>query len=83
MQRDEILNGKNVISKPCILSVGYIPTNRKLIKMEIGGEALVFRLTRRVQDIEDKRKVGVNVIFEELQDLYLEKSGIDEFNIIH
>ena len=51
MQRGEILKGKNVIIKPCILSVGYISTNRKLVEREIGDEALVSRPTRRLQDV--------------------------------
>lgn len=35
-----------------------IPLNRKNIKMELGDEALVFRLTARMNDPELKGKIG-------------------------
>ncbi|NOY58945.1 MAG: DUF1874 domain-containing protein [Calditrichaeota bacterium] len=41
-----------------------IPVNRKLIKMKPGDEALVFRLTRRLDDPAIKGSVGIDFIIE-------------------
>lgn len=47
--------------------------NRIQIRMEKGDEALVFRLTKRIKEIEKKGKLGMNDIEENLEIGILEK----------
>lgn len=44
-----------------------IALSRKTIKMELGDEALVFRLTSRVVDLRQKGGVGLKTILENLE----------------
>jgi hypothetical protein len=39
-----------------------IVANREQVKLEIGDEALVFRLRKRLDDIESKGQVGIETI---------------------
>jgi len=65
----------------CVSCIGYpetieafrivtgieIPLNRQTIKMEVGDEALVFRLTSRVADPTQKGGVGLDIILKNLE----------------
>ena len=45
-----------------LLTGEKIPVNRRLIEMEVGDEALVFRLTKRVQDPRRKGGLGLDFV---------------------
>ena len=47
-----------------VLTGQEIPVNRRQIKMEVGDEALIFRLTKRVSDPENKGKMSIDFVLD-------------------
>ena len=52
-----------------------IPVNRKLIRMQTGDEALIFRLTKRLDNVDLKGKVGVQFVMDNCEIGILKKLG--------